>query len=109
MLQGECQAVHITINEKGLPELQRNWAQVSEDVPLVVLPSPYRSLITPMLEYVDLLRLEHPGVLITVVVAEAVSTKWYQRLLTENVAQQLKSALASRRNVVVANVRYFLN
>jgi hypothetical protein len=38
-----------------------------------------------------------------------VSTKWYQRLLSENVALQLRQALAKRANVVVANPRYFLN
>ncbi len=108
-LQGDCQAVHITINERSLPELQRNWEQISQGVELVVLPSPYRSLIEPMLAYVDSLRSDNPGLVITVVVPEAVSTKWYQRLLTDNVALQLKTALASRKNVVVANVRYFLN
>ncbi len=109
LLGGECQALHVTINEKNLPELQRNWRLMSKEVDLVVLPSPYRSLIYPVLEYVDKLREENPGVQITVVVAESVSNKWYHNLLTENVGQQLKSALARRKNVVVANVRYFLN
>lgn len=108
-LKGECQAVHVTINEKTLPELQRMWDEYGSDVPLVVLPSPYRSLIAPVLDYVDRIREDRPRLMITVIVAEAVSTKWYQRLLTENVAMQLKTALARRRGVVVANVRYFLN
>ncbi len=108
-MKGDCQAVHVTINEKALPDLQRKWEQYGEDVPLVVLPSPYRSLIQPVLDYVDQIRSDRPGVLITVIVAEAVSTKWYQKLLTESVAQQLKHALAKRKNVVVANTRYFLN
>jgi amino acid transporter len=107
--QGEVQAVHITLNEKGLPELQRKWQEFGHDIPLVILPSPYRSLIQPVLDYVDRLREANPGVIITVIVAEAVSTRWYQKLLTENVAQQLKIALASRRRVVVANTRYFLD
>jgi hypothetical protein len=85
------------------------WDEFGQEVPLVVLPSPYRSLISPVLEYVDRLREERPHLMITVIVAEAVSTKWYQRLLTENVAQQLKTSLARRKGVVVANVRYFLN
>ncbi|MDR3688465.1 MAG: APC family permease [Fimbriimonas sp.] len=109
MLKGECQAVHVTINEKNLPDLQRQWTHIGTEVPLVVLPSPFRSLIAPILGYVDELRQDNPEVLITVVVAEAVSTKWYQRVLSENITPQLKGALASRRNVVVANVRYFLN
>lgn len=108
-LKGECQAVHVTINEKTLPELQRKWGQFGGDVPLVVLPSPYRSLIRPVLDYVDHIREQRPDVMITVIVAEAVSTRWYQKLLTENVALQLKGSLARRRGVVVANVRYFLN
>ncbi len=108
-LKGETEAVHITINEKALPELQRKWDEYGGDVPLVVLPSPYRSLIQPILDYVDSIRAERPHIVITVVVAEAVSTKWYQKLLTENVAQQLKVSLARRKGVVVANVRYFLN
>ena len=108
-LKGELEAVHITINERTLPELQRQWEEFGRDVPLVVLPSPFRSLIQPVLDYVDSIRAERPNLMITVVVAEAVSTKWYQKLLTENVAQQLKISLARRKGVVVANVRYFLN
>jgi amino acid transporter len=108
-LQGDCQAVHVTINERALPDLQRKWQTYGRGIPLVVLASPYRSLISPVLDYVDKLRVDRPHATITVVVAEAVSTKWYQKLLSENVAQQLKVSLARRKNVVVANVRYFLN
>jgi amino acid transporter len=107
-LKGTCQAVHVTINEKALPQLMRQWEEHTSEVPLVVLPSPYRSLLQPVLDYVDELRAKDPNVEITVVVPEAVSTKWYHKLLHENVALQLKQALARRRNVVVANVRYFL-
>jgi len=107
-LKGDCRAVHIPINEKNLYQVQREWAIYAPDVPMVVLPSPFRSLIEPMAHYVDLLLDENPDALITVIVAEAVSTKWYQRLLSENVAQQLKVAMASRPGVVVANPRYFL-
>jgi len=108
-LKGDVQAVHVTLNERTLPDLQRKWDRFGADVPLVVLPSPFRSLIEPVLDYVDELREQDPNILITVIVAEAVSTKWYQRLLSENVAQQLKQALAKRKNVVVANTRYFMN
>jgi amino acid transporter len=107
-LKGEVQAVHVTINEKLLPDLQRKWSQYGGEVPLVVLPSPFRSLIGPVVEYVDELRVQHPTAMVTVIVAEAVSTKWYQKLLTENVTLRLRNALQSRRNVVVATVRYFL-
>lgn len=107
-LKGECHAVHVTLNDRALFEVQREWAEHAPDVPLEILPSPYRSLLSPIEVLVDQIRVERPGTLITVIVAEAVSTKWYQRLLSENVAQQLKVAMASRPGVVVANPRYFL-
>lgn len=108
-LKGECLAVHIVINEKTLFDVQRAWGQHAPDVPLHVLPSPFRSLIQPMTDYVDNLRETRPDALITVIVAEAVGRTWIHRLLVENVAAQMKDALASRPGVVVANPRYFLD
>ena len=108
-LSGTCKALHVTINEKSLPELMRGWDRLDAGIPLVVIPSPYRSLIDPLLAYLDEIHAKSPNTVITVVVPEAVSSKWFQRLLTENVAQQIKVALSKRENIVVANVRYFLN
>ncbi|MFN8218813.1 MAG: hypothetical protein U0S12_01600 [Fimbriimonadales bacterium] len=85
--------------------LVKQWADRVTDIPLVVLNSPYRSLTDPILEYVDQLALESPDRLITVIVAEAVPTKPWHRLLQESVALQLKVALGSRRNIVVSAVR----
>ena len=104
----DCEAVHVAIDDRRLPETQAEWEKYGQGVPLVVLRSPYRSLIEPVLDYVDELMLESPDQVITVIVPEAVSTKWYQKLLQENVAQQLKNALGTRENVVVTNVKYFL-
>ncbi len=104
-----CEAVHITIDERRLPTVQREWQRYAEGVPLVVLNSPHRSLITPVLDYVDQLMTADPEQMLTVVVAEAVSTRWYHRLLQENVAAQLKHSLERRRNVAVTSVRYFLD
>jgi len=104
-----AEALHITIDERKLANVQREWDRYAEGVPLVVLSSPYRSLIQPVLDYVDEMMSAAPDQMLTVVVAEAVSTKWYQRLLQENVAAQLKHALEQRKNVAVTSVRYFLD
>ncbi len=104
----DCQAIHVAIDERRIPEIQELWAVHGANVPLVLLRSPYRSLIDPVLDYVDELLRENKEQVITVIVPEAVSTKWYHKLLQENVAQQLKAALGMRPNVVVTNVKYFL-
>lgn len=108
-LKGQVQAVHVVVNDKSLTQIRRDWDELGGDVPLVVLASPFRSLIDPVLEYVDEIRQEQPNALVTVVVAEAVSTKLIHKALQENVAVQVKGALAKRRNVMVTSVRYFLD
>lgn len=105
---GECRAVHVTLNERLVPELRSDWDRLAQGMPLIVLDSPYRSLIDPVLEYVDQIREEKPDEVITVIVPEAVATRWHHKVLQENIASQLKRALGARRNVVVTNVRYFL-
>jgi amino acid transporter len=105
----EAEAVHVIIDDRKLAQVQRDWKKYADDVPLKVLSSSYRSLIQPVLDYVDELMDADPDQMLTVVVAEAVSNRWYQKLLQENVAAQLKHALEKRRNVAVTSVRYFLD
>lgn len=108
-LHADVRGLHVTLNKAQVPQLKKDWESLTHEVPLVVIESPYRSLIEPTLDYIDQMCEEFPDRMITVVVAEAVATKWHHRLLQENVANQLKRALGKRRNIVVSNVRYFLN
>ncbi len=108
LIKGTCRALHVTLDERALLNLRRMWERYGEGVPLVILNSPYRSLIDPLLDYLDEIHAEDPDTVVTVIVPEAISSKWFQKLLQENVALQLKVALSSRHNVVVTNVRYFL-
>ncbi len=105
----EVRALHVAINPKAVPALKADWDRHSPDIPLIVVESPFRSLIDPVLAYVDEMLEAHPDVTVTVIVPEAVPTKWYHRFLQENLAFQLKFALGGRKNVVVTNVRYFLD
>ena len=75
----------------------------------MLLNSPYRSLISPILRYLDAVQVERIHHLVTVVVPEFVPTKWWQSLLHGNSALRLKLALLGRNDVVVANLRYYLH
>jgi amino acid transporter len=109
LIKGTCRAVHVTLDERNLMTLQRNWERYGGGVPLIILNSPFRSLIDPLTDYLDEIHAEDPTMIVTVIVPEAISTRFFQKLLQENVALQLKLALSSRKNVVVTNVRYFLS
>lgn len=108
-LSADARAVHVVINRESTETLKSQWAEFAPNTPLIILDSPYRSLLDPILDYVDALREAKPGEMVTVVIPEAVVTKLVHKVLQENLAAQLKVALGSRQNVIVSNVRYFLD
>ena len=105
----DVRALHVTLDPSTVGQIKQDWTRFGADIPLVILESPYRSLIEPITEYVDEAIAEDPHIMITVIVPQAVPKRWYQGLLHNNVAVPLKIALGARKNVVITNVRYFLN
>jgi amino acid transporter len=107
-ISDEVVAVFIEVDKRATEKMQRDWEQWDIGVPLVVVPSPYRSVLKPLVEYVENLRLLMPGELVTVVVPEIVPTKWWQHLLHNKTAFYIKAAFLFKPNVVVTSVPYLL-
>jgi amino acid transporter len=104
----DVRALHVTMDPESAKQVKQDWIKYKIDIPLVILESPYRSLVEPVTEYIDQTIEEDPNLMVTVIVPQAVPKRWYQAALHNNVAVPLKLALQSRKNVVVTNVRYFL-
>jgi hypothetical protein len=104
----DARGLHVSIDPTREQRLRERWTLWSRGVPLVVLPSPYRSLVTPVLDYVDNLQKQEKNSLITVVVPEFVPTGWWPNLLHGQAGLILNIRLRSRRNVVVTNVPYHI-
>ena len=102
----DCKAIYVETNPEYTADLKEEWQQYFPDVSLIILPSPYRSLIQPIMDYLDELHKEQPNQTITVVIGEYVSNKWWQSLLHGNTGLLLKLAFLARNDVVVSNVRY---
>jgi amino acid transporter len=110
-LTDDTRAIHVTLGRDHTGTIKKEWQAFGEDIPLVILESPYRSLIRPIIDYIDETLREHEGDkdhMVTVIVPQAVPKTWLQRFLHSNIAFSLKLALRSKPNVVVTNVRYFL-
>jgi len=103
-----CVAVSVGIHPENIPLLKESWEKYESDVELVILDSPYRSLIGPITAFVDDELKAHPDERITVVIPEFVTSHWWQGILHGNTGLFIKLALLSHRDVVVANVRYWL-
>lgn len=111
-LSSNVTAVHIVEGEEPeeAEQFNRAWREKmgETDINLVIIESPYRSLIGPLLAYVDALDRQHTDDTITIVLPEFLPARWWEYLLHNQSALRLKAALLFRPNTVVADVPYHL-
>jgi hypothetical protein len=99
-------AVHVTVERATAEALRRQWEQSIPDTRLVVVESPYRSLVAPIVAYIEGIDRTRPGGTIIVVLAEFVPKHFWQKFLHNQLSKSLKKALINRPNTVVVDVRY---
>ncbi|HYN70084.1 MAG TPA: APC family permease [Candidatus Eisenbacteria bacterium] len=103
-------AVLITDEPEEAAEIRKRWEQQLPDVELVVVESPYRALIAPLLAYLDVLDQNWPpgkeAPITFIVIPEYVARSWWERLLYNQSAKRLRTALLGRPHTVVVNVPY---
>ena len=106
-LSPDVRAVYVSLNPTTTDEIRKSWAQWGRGVPLVVLESPYRSLMEPLLEYLDNLRMSRHA-FITVVLPEFVPARWWHAVFHNQSALLIKGALLFTPNTVVTSVPFHL-
>ena len=108
-LSHDCRAVFVEIDPEQTDEVLERWKHFVPNMPLVVLDSPYRSLVEPLLRYIDEVESEREDDVVTVVIPEFVTEKWWTKLLHGQNGLLLKWALLFKPGVVVTNIRYHLS
>jgi amino acid transporter len=101
-------AVHVTNDPESAQEMRKRWPGWAGSTELVVVESPYRALIGPLLRYMDALQAQDPGRPIVVVLSEIVPRHWWEQLLHNQTSLRLKLRLFGRPNTIVADVPYHL-
>jgi amino acid transporter len=101
-------AVHITDDEEEIEQMRKKWAELDTDVPLVIIESPFRSLVGPLLTYLDEVDKQRPDDTLTVVLPEYVPRHWWEQILHNQTALRIKAALLFRPGTVVISVPYHL-
>jgi len=103
-------AVLISDEPEDAAAIRTRWERQLPDVPLVIVESPFRALVAPMLSYLDVLDRSWPAdkeVPITfIVIPEYVARSWWERILYNQSAKRLRQALLGRPHTVVVNVPY---
>ncbi len=101
-------AVYVEADPARTLKVEEKWAKWGLGVPLVVLTSPYRSILRPLLEYIDNIQSRGDDQMVTIVLPEFLPRKWWQHILHNQTALLVKGALLFRKNIVVADVPYLL-
>ena len=107
-LSVSAKAVYVEVDPDRTRKLEEKWGKFGLGVPLVVLTSPYRSLLTPFLDYVNHLLALGENHVVTIVIPEFVPSRWWQHLLHNQTALLIKGALLFRKGVVVVDVPFHL-
>jgi amino acid transporter len=113
-MTGNVTAVYVELEPGDADEIQKRWNDLWPDVPLVILPSPYRSIIQPIIDFLDETDLQYnDGQQAAVILPEFVPAKWWQSLMHNQTAWLLKAALLYHRRTsgfprVIIDVPYYL-
>jgi hypothetical protein len=106
----DIRAVYVTSDSDDGEAMRTRWERQIPGVPLVIVESPYRAVISPVIAYLDVLDQAWPpdkeAPITIVVLPEFVARHWWDRLLYNQVAKRLKAALVGREHTVIADVPY---
>jgi len=106
----DIRAVLVSDDPEEAAVIRKQWERQLADIPLVFVESPYRALVGPLLAYLDVLDQAWPSdreaPITFVAIPEYVARSWWERILYNQSARRLRTALLGRRHTVVVNVPY---
>ncbi|MCI0407649.1 MAG: APC family permease, partial [Acidobacteria bacterium] len=101
-------ALSVEIDHQATERIRERWRQWGMGIPLTVLKSSYRSVVRPLLDYLDDFLEKNPDQVVTVVLPEFIASRWWHHLLHNQTAFLIKGALLFRRGVIVTSVPHHL-
>ena len=109
-LSGDVRAVFVTEDPEVGEAFRERWDRQLPGVSLVIVQSPYRAVVSPVIAYLDVLDQawppDKPAPITIVVLPEYVARHWWERLLYNQTAKRLKAAILGREHTVIADVPY---
>jgi amino acid transporter len=107
-LSDDVAVVYVSLDVEETKKVQAKWKDYGMGVPLVVMHSPYRSIIEPLMDYIDGVRERYKDGIITVVLPEFVPQKWWHHLLHNQTALFIKGIVLFKKGVVSTSVPFHL-
>jgi amino acid transporter len=109
-LSDDITAVHVSTDPVETEKIKTKWEKWGEGVRLVILDSPFRLFIEPLLEYIDEIDAQsRPNEVITIVVPQFIPAHWWNSFLHARTADTLRKVLLNRKEIVVTEVPYIVD
>lgn len=109
-LSEDVTAVHISMDDDEANRVRQKWESWGDGSRLVILESPYRLFLEPLLDYIEEIdKKRQPNEIITIVVPRFVPRKWWQNALHTQAAVWLRLALMFKQGVVITDVPYVVD
>lgn len=108
LIAGNIVAVHILLDPPDKDRIESQWKMQSIDVPLIILESPNASIIEPLREYVDSIRLLNKESVVTIVLPVIATSKWWLRFLFNGTARLIERAFEGKAGVATIRVPFSL-
>ncbi len=101
-------ALFISDEPEAIETMTHDWKNYEIKVPLVILESPFRSVIPPLLNYLDEIERSDPNDVVMVVLPEFVARHWWEQVLHNQTALRIKQTLLFKPGIVVVDVPYHM-
>ena len=101
---------HVAVDEESTEKLKKRWTEYNVGIPLTIKKSPYRSLVGPLVKFIESEEFVlGPKDTITVVMPQFVVKKWWHHALHNQTSLFVKSVLLNRRNIALTTIPYIIN
>jgi amino acid transporter len=107
-LTKEVTAVHISTNAEHTEKIKQRLTLYAPDVKLVIIDSPYRAFVRPLISYIDAVHARKPDAFITIILPEFITARWWEGFLHNRTAGRLRTAFEKHPNVAVVLIPYLL-
>ena len=106
-LSSDVTAVHVSMNAEDSEQIRKEWEYCGKGTRLVILESPYRMFLEPMLQYInEIANQRQPNEIITVVVPQFVPKRWLFNLLHTQTAMLLRLVLLFKKDLIITDIPY---
>ncbi|HET9906068.1 MAG TPA: APC family permease [Anaerolineales bacterium] len=106
-LSDDITAVHISLEPEDTEKIRRKWETWGRGTRLVIVDSPYRLFIEPLLDYIDeIIATRQANETITIVVPHFVPAHKFYKFLHMQTAEILRQELLETPGVIITEVPY---